>query len=41
MLLNMDQVLRREGVRYFLNYGSLIGAVREKGALPYARGMTI
>jgi hypothetical protein len=39
LLRNMEQVLRREGVSFFLIYGSLIGAVRDGGALPYSPGL--
>ena len=35
ILDRMDEVLRREKIAYFLYYGTLLGAVRHKGIIPW------
>lgn len=35
MLEEFDRVCRLHGVQYFLNYGSLLGAIRHKGFIPW------
>lgn len=35
MLLSLDQVSRENGLRYFLTYGTLIGAVRERSLIDW------
>ena len=35
LLKIIDDICRKEGIRYFLAYGTLIGAVREKGFVPW------
>lgn len=35
ILKDIDTVCRREGIRYWLMYGTLIGAVRHKGFIPW------
>lgn len=35
LLLKFDDVCRKHGIRYFLAYGTLLGAVRHKGFIPW------
>lgn len=35
MLLKLDEVCERHGLRYYLAYGTLIGALRHKGFIPW------
>lgn len=35
LLLKFDQICRKYGLRYYLNSGSLLGAVRHKGFIPW------
>ena len=35
MLIEIDKICRNEGIRYSLAYGSLLGAVRHKGFIPW------
>lgn len=35
MLEEFDRICRLHGVQYFLNYGSLLGAIRHKGFIPW------
>lgn len=35
MLEEFDSVCRKHGIEYFLNYGSILGAVRHKGFIPW------
>ena len=31
----LDRICRRNGLRYFVDYGSLLGAVRHRGVIPW------
>ncbi|MEY8392139.1 hypothetical protein D3Z36_10095 [Lachnospiraceae bacterium] len=35
VLVRVDEVCRRNGIRYFANWGTLLGAVRHKGFIPW------
>ncbi len=35
ILIKLDEVCRRHGLRYYIAYGTCIGAVREKGFIPW------
>ncbi|MBR4925158.1 MAG: LicD family protein [Prevotella sp.] len=35
LLIKFDQVCRKHGLRYYLFYGSLLGAIRHKGFIPW------
>ena len=35
LLLKLDSICRKHGLRYFLMYGSLLGAVRHGGFVPW------
>lgn len=35
LLLEIDRVCKKHGLRYFLMYGSLLGAIRHKGFIPW------
>ncbi len=35
LLLQFDSVCKKHGLRYFLNSGSLLGAIRHKGFIPW------
>ncbi|HBL63771.1 MAG TPA: LicD family protein, partial [Oscillibacter sp.] len=35
ILKKLDGICREQGLRYFLFYGTLIGAIRHKGFIPW------
>ena len=41
MLLQLDRVCKRHGLQYFLIWGSLLGAVRHKGFIPWDDDMDV
>ena len=41
MLTNIDTVLKEFGIAYYLDFGTLLGAVREKGFIPWDDDMDI
>lgn len=35
ILLKIDSICRKQGFRYYLTYGTLLGAIRHKGYIPW------
>ena len=35
LLAELDGICRRHGLRYFVDYGTLLGAVRHRGFIPW------
>ena len=35
ILYALDEICRQEGIKYFLAYGTLLGAVRHNGFIPW------
>ena len=41
MLIQVDRICRKYGLKYFIAFGSLLGVVRHNGFIPWDDGMDI
>lgn len=41
LLLKIDEICQKKEIRYFLAYGTLLGAIREKGFIPWDEDMDL